>query len=207
MGHSVTALYPSLVQLKTDTAHIKTLKGIKVNDGVLRYGEESIRGDILFTEYGVSGDAVFRLSAHIADKADKTIYADFLPDFTELELCTIIKEKRKAFPELASGELLFGIVNNQLGRAIMKMADGNAEKGAKLIKNFPLPLKGSLGFDYAQVTKGGIPLSEVDENLQSKKVEGLYFAGEILDIDGKCGGYNLQWAYSSAKKIAQTIEN
>lgn len=206
-GHSVTALYPSLVQLKTDTAYIKTLKGIKVNDGVLRYGEESIRGDILFTEYGVSGDAVFRLSAHIADKTDKTIYADFLPDFTELELCKIIKEKRKAFPELASGELLFGIVNNQLGRAIMKMADGNAEKGAKLIKNFPLSLKGSLGFDYAQVTKGGIPLSEVDENLQSKKVEGLYFAGEILDIDGKCGGYNLQWAYSSAKKIAQAIEN
>jgi predicted Rossmann fold flavoprotein len=71
-GHSVTALYPSLVQLKTDTAHIKTLKGIKVNDGVLRYGEESIRGDILFTEYGVSGDAVFRLSAHIADKADRS---------------------------------------------------------------------------------------------------------------------------------------
>ena len=129
-----------------------------------------------------------------------------MPDFSEEELFKRIREKQKTFPELAFGELLFGIVNNQLGRAIMKLSDGSIEKAAQLIKKFPLPLKGSLGFDYAQVTKGGIPLSEVDENLQSKKIAGLYFAGEILDIDGKCGGYNLQWAYASAQKIAKAIE-
>lgn len=208
-GHSVTALYPSLVQLKTDTANIKTLKGIRVSDGVLRCSSDKeivIRGDILFTDYGVSGDAVFRISAYIAGKTD-TLYADFLPDVREEEIFALLKKKRAAFPELPISELLFGIVNNQLGRVVMKVANGDLRQAATIIKAFPLPVKGSLGFDYAQVTKGGIPLREVDDDLQSKKVPNLYFAGEILDVDGKCGGYNLQWAYSSAKRIARAIDN
>ena len=207
-GHSITALYPSSVQLKTDTVNIKTLKGIRVSDGVLRCSSDkgiAIRGDILFTDYGVSGDAVFRISAYIAGKED-TLYADFLPDFNEEEIFALLKKKRAAFPELPISELLFGVVNNQLGRAIMKAANGDLRRAVTLIKAFPLPVKGSLGFDYAQVTKGGIPLKEVDDDLQSKKVADLYFAGEILDVDGKCGGYNLQWAYSSAKRIAAAIE-
>jgi len=73
------------------------------------------------------------------------------------------------------------------------------------IKNFTLKVTGTLGFDYAQVTKGGIPLREVNPSLESKKVKGLYFAGEILDVDGECGGYNLQWAYSSARTVADEI--
>ncbi|MBQ2701377.1 MAG: NAD(P)/FAD-dependent oxidoreductase, partial [Clostridia bacterium] len=75
-----------------------------------------------------------------------------------------------------------------------------------LVKNFPLTVKGRLGFDYAQVTKGGVLLSEVDKNLQSKKIKGLYFAGEILDADGECGGFNLQWAYSSARAVATALD-
>ena len=77
------------------------------------------------------------------------------------------------------------------------MADG--------VKNFTLAVTGSLGFDYAQVTKGGVPLSETDKNLQSRLVENLYFAGEILDVDGECGGFNLQFAYSSASVVAAAI--
>jgi predicted flavoprotein YhiN len=73
------------------------------------------------------------------------------------------------------------------------------------LKKFTLRANGTLGFDYAQVTKGGIPLEETDENLQSKKAKGLYFAGEILDIDGQCGGFNLQWAYASAQTVATAI--
>ena len=102
-------------------------------------------------------------------------------------------------------ELLFGIVNNQIGRAIMRRAEGDIVKAASLVKNFTLPVTGSLGFDYAQVTKGGIPLTEMDENLQSRLTQGLYFAGEILDVDGECGGFNLQWAYSSARVVAAAI--
>ena len=79
------------------------------------------------------------------------------------------------------------------------------ESAADIAKNFTLAVTGTLGFDYAQVTKGGIPLSETDESLQSNYQKDLYFIGEILDVDGECGGYNLQWAYSSAKTVADAI--
>lgn len=212
-GHSVTRLYPSLVQLKTDTVYTKTLKGIRISDGgltaILPSGEKhSLRGDIIFTDYGVSGDAVFRISAFIADKipsGEVRLSIDFLPEVCNSRLLEILEQKRRAFPSLEQGELLFGILNNQVGRAVMKRANGDICQAAKLVKNFELTATGSLGFDYAQVTKGGIPLSETDENLQSRFVEGLYFAGEILDVDGPCGGFNLQWAYSSARRVAETL--
>ena len=88
----------------------------------------------------------------------------------------------------------------------MKLCGGDIRKAAKTVKDFPLVVTGTLGFDYAQVTKGGIPVTETDENLQSKLVQDLYFAGEILDVDGQCGGFNLQWAYSSANVVARAIE-
>ena len=74
-----------------------------------------------------------------------------------------------------------------------------------MTKAFVLPVVGSLGFDYAQVTKGGISFAEVDDRLESKKVAGLYMTGEILDVDGPCGGFNLQWAYASACIVADAI--
>ena len=88
----------------------------------------------------------------------------------------------------------------------MRRAAGDLTVAARLVKNFTLQVTGSLGFDYAQVTKGGIPLTETDENLQSRLASGLYFTGEILDVDGACGGFNLQWAYSSACKVASAID-
>ncbi len=212
-GHSVTALYPSLVQLKTDTTHIKALKGIRVNDGgvTATFGKEKIAltGDIIFTDYGVSGDAIFRISAFLADKIPQgnvQLSIDFLPEISEGEIYDILLKKRKAFPNLTDNELFFGIVNNQIGRAIFKRVEGDLRKAAKLAKAFTLCVTGSLGFDYAQVTKGGIPLIETDENLQSRLVKGLYFAGEILDVDGPCGGFNLQWAFSSAMRVAKAIK-
>ena len=213
-GHSLTALYPSLVQLKTDTANIKSLKGIRVFDASVKAewiekGEKqshAVVGDIMFTDYGVSGDAIFRLSAFIASKKEATLSIDFLPSVDTQTLIRALQNKKTAFPNTADSERLCGIVNNQVGRAIMKtVAGASDEKVAKAVKEFTLQVKGSLGFDYAQVTKGGIPLDEVDERLQSKKAKGLYFAGEILDIDGECGGFNLQWAYSSACVVAKAI--
>ena len=80
------------------------------------------------------------------------------------------------------------------------------QAAARMVKAFTLTITGHLGLDSAQVTKGGIRMDEVDENLQSKKQKGFYFAGEILDIDGQCGGYNLQWAYASARTVAAAID-
>ena len=213
-GHTLTKLYPSLVQLKTDTSTIRALKGIRVFDtrvtatweekGVKK--EKTLCGDIIFTDYGVSGDAIFRLSAFISAQETATLTIDFLPDVSLETLLETLQNKRKAFPNIADSERLCGIVNNQVGRAVAKTVCRFDDKTlANAVKNFSLQVKGTLGFDYAQVTKGGIPLAEVDGDLQSRKIEGLYFAGEILDIDGECGGFNLQWAYSSARTVASAI--
>ena len=211
-GHTLTPLFPSLVQLKTDTKTIKTLKGIRVADAVVTaYWEnqsQTLTGDVIFTDYGVSGDAIFRISSYIADKIQQGVRLtiDFLPQFSYEKILALVQRKRERFPHTPHGELLCGIVNNQIGRAVMKLAgDGDLCSAVKFVKAFPLTVTGTLGFDYAQVTKGGIPLEETDENLQSKFTGGLYFAGEILDVDGRCGGFNLQWAYSSAKAVANAI--
>ncbi|MBQ9730340.1 MAG: aminoacetone oxidase family FAD-binding enzyme [Clostridia bacterium] len=210
-GHTLTPLYPSLVQLKTEKEKIKTLKGIRVNDACVvafSCGKEISReiGDVIFTDYGVSGDAIFRTSAFVADKIDQgtILEIDFLPNVSKERLISVIAKK------LESGanpkEVLCGIVNNQLGRVILSCAAcATPEAIACEVKSFTLPVLGSLGFDYAQVTKGGVPLCETDENLQSKKQKGLYFAGEILDADGECGGFNLQFAYSSASVVAEAL--
>ncbi|MBQ9728468.1 MAG: aminoacetone oxidase family FAD-binding enzyme [Clostridia bacterium] len=212
LGHTLTELYPSLVQIKTETQHIKTLKGIRVNGAVVtvRLGKTSkrVQGDVIFTDYGLSGDAIFRLSPFITDKIHSSsveLSIDFLPEFSAQELQTTLENKQKTLPSIAAQELLFGIVNNQIGRAVMKRADGEIKRAVSLIKAFTLPVTGSLGFDYAQVTKGGISMDEVSQTLESKLIKGLYFAGEILDVDGECGGYNLQWAYSSARVVATAI--
>lgn len=209
LGHTVTALYPSLVQIKTPTQWTKTLKGIRAQDcqvTVEGAGEQlSFLGDVIFTEYGLSGDVVFRLSAYIADKieqGDVSLSIDFAPTFSLPTLQEFLKEKGA---ENGEDDLLCGIVNNQIGRAVIRRAQAENIDVATLVKAFTLPVTGSLGFDYAQVTKGGIPLAETDENLQSKKAKGLYFAGEILDVDGPCGGFNIQWAYASACIVADQI--
>lgn len=137
-------------------------------------------------------------------KGRRRSFIGFLPEVQEAELVRILENKQKSgvFPE---GELLCGILNNQLGRAVMRRCDPNPKSVAAGIKNFTLRVSGTLGFDYAQVTKGGIRLTETDATLQSRLVKGLYFAGEILDVDGECGGYNLQWAYTSARLVADAL--
>ena len=190
-SHTVSELSPALVQLKTDPACVRGLKGIRVDSLVtlLRQGREvfRVRGDVLFTDGGVSGDAIFRTSSY-AKKGD-ILQLDFLPDISSARL-------KGAY---ARGGLLC-VVNNALARALEKKGDA-----LSLVKCYPLPVTGSYGFAGAQVTKGGIPLKEVDENLMSKLQKGLYFAGEILNVDGECGGYNLQWAFTSAHCVAEGI--
>ncbi|MDE6000996.1 MAG: NAD(P)/FAD-dependent oxidoreductase, partial [Clostridia bacterium] len=113
------------------------------------------------------------------------------------------RKKKHGYPD---SELLSGTLHNQLGRAIIKRAESSDEKVIQnLVCNFTLSVTGSLGFDCAQVTKGGVKMSEVSDCLESKLVKNLFFAGEILDVDGECGGYNLHWAFSSACAVADEI--
>ncbi len=212
-GHAATNLFPSLVQLKTETKDIKTLKGQRVGAVVTAYCDNKQiareKGDVIFTDYGVSGDAVFRISAFVCDKIEQniTLSLDLMPDCQTEKLVSVLCE-RTANKAIPAGEILCGILPNTLGRAVIKRTGNqNPVAVAQTIKNFTLKVTGTAGFDYAQVTKGGIRLSEVSADMQSKKCPGLYFAGEILDVDGQCGGYNLQWAFSSALTAAESINN
>ena len=216
LGHTVTPLYPSLVQLKTDVAYTKTLKGIRAADvkaTAVMDGKEraSVVGDLIFTDYGVSGDAVFRLSAYLTDglsgcekEANASLKIDFLPNLSASELDGFLNEKRK-IRAYADGELLCGILNNQIARAVEKFAKASGTPLAETVKNFPLTVTGSLGFDYAQVTKGGVPFSEITQAFESVYAKNAYLAGELLDIDGECGGFNLHFAFASASAVAQDI--
>lgn len=202
-GHTVTELYPSIVQLKTKTEHIKGLSGIRADCSVkaLYKGEllSSYRGDVIFTDYGVSGNAIFYLSSYLAERKGGELSIEFLPDFSEEEIRASV-EKR-----ISEENCLSGTLHNKLGQAIVKRAREEKRDVVEVLKNFTLPVEGTLGFDYAQVTRGGIRGDEVTSGLESKLKKNLYFAGEILDIDGDCGGYNLHWAFVSGIAAAKSI--
>jgi len=218
-GHTVTECLPSLVQLKTEMEGIKNLKGIRQEvcltllDGNMPITCE--KGDLLFTEFGVSGNAVFQISGMAVAARRPVLSVEFLPEFTDFELLTALSEKIKAAPYLTADDLLTGYLNKQVGRAIVKAAGiapnerctkSQIKEVVKLIKDYRLRVTGTLGFNYAQVTRGGVRLSECDsKTMQSFKTKGLYLVGEVLDVDGDCGGYNLQWAFSSAYAASKHI--
>ncbi len=197
-GHTVTPLSPVLVRLRTSPDAVRGLRGIRVDAGlkVLRGGKArfSCRGDVLFTENGVSGDAVFRASSYA--EAGDTLLIDFLPEVGQDRLSAALKEGEDG---------LLCIVNNGLARQLYARAGGERGRLLSLLKAFPLTVTGTLGFAEAQVTRGGIPLKETDGDLMSKLCGGLYFAGEILNVDGACGGYNLHWAWASANAVKEGL--
>lgn len=223
-GHTVTPLRPSLVQLKTEQTYIRGLKGVRADCAVrllpgaaaakgmpASKGDICLRGDLLFTDYGVSGDVIFRLSAFCRE--GDVLSVDFLPDCTPSAVAAAIRGKAERYPQMRGEDLLRGIVNSAVGKCLAKYSAnapfsqdrGLADRLAACVKDFRLPVVGSLGFDYAQVTKGGVPLGEVDDDLMSRRAEGLYLLGELLDVDGECGGYNLQWAFSCGAVAASAV--
>ena len=223
-GHTVTPLRPSLVQLKTEQTYIRGLKGVRADCAVrllpgaaaakgmpASRGDVCLRGDLLFTDYGVSGDVIFRLSAFCRE--GDVLSVDFLPDCAPSAVAAAIRSKAERYPQMRGEDLLRGIVNSAVGKCLAKYSAnapfsqdrGLADRLAACVKDFRLPVVGSLGFDYAQVTKGGVPLGEVDDDLMSRRAEGLYLLGELLDVDGECGGYDLQWAFSCGAVAASAV--
>lgn len=206
-GHKITPLFPSIVQLKTDTAYIKNLRGIRVECLVEAYvgGEKkkSITGDVIFTDYGVSGNAAFYVSSSLC-AGNGTLKLVFLPDFSEEAI--IEKLARRRAEGIATADILCGILHNQVARAVInRAASEDINKIVRILKNFTLEVNGTLGFDYAQVTHGGIDMQDILDNLESKLCKNLYFVGEILDVDGDCGGYNLNWAFASGIAVADNL--
>jgi predicted Rossmann fold flavoprotein len=214
-GHRSTRLRPALVQLKSSWGGVAGLKGVRANchaqilcDGQL-HAEST--GELQFTEYGVSGPVIFEISRDACQKKGQWLcQLDFFPGVEEKDLLTELLRRQKT--ELPTEELLTGILHNRLGRVLSKAAgvSGNGkiadlqteelEGVCRAVKAFDIPLTEPMGMDSAQVTAGGILTGEFDPmTMESKIVPGLYACGEVLDIDGDCGGYNLQWAWSSGR--------
>ncbi len=214
LGHHRTALYPSLTRIRTAPDYPRALKGIRVQAELrLRRGGELLggsRGELQFTETGVSGPAGFDLSRAAACGGDRlTLHMKLLP-FEEEALFALLQARRAGFPDLEASELFTGMLHNRLGRVLVKAAglpaqnalsaltDAQLRAAARRCLDFELPVLGVDGFDAAQVTAGGLRTDEFDpETLESRLVPGFFACGEVLDIDGPCGGYNLQWAWAS----------
>lgn len=220
-GHKLTSLYPSIVQLKTDVPKIKGLKGLKQKVGAKAVVNGKVvsetYGDLLFTDYGVSGNACFYLSSYLSSNANSQIVIDFCPELSLEELTSSLELKQKNCPYLTGEYLLSGIVNNKIACSVLRnsgftslsspIGEFSARKVALKIKEYSLDVKGTMGFDNSQVTKGGIDTSEFNDNtLESNLVSGLYACGEVLDVDGDCGGFNLKWAFASAIKVSESIK-
>ena len=222
LGHRRTALYPSLVQLKTDPTYPRALKGVKAQCGIsICRGSQVLArnsGEVLFTEYGVSGPAIFDLSRSVsAGGSDLTCLLNFFPDWEEAEVLHWLSQRQAAMAAHEASTLLTGSCHTRLGQMICKSAGFTNQRAAGLTRDdlrriarqathFALPITGTCGFDQAQVTAGGLDTSEFDpRTLQSRLVPGLYACGELLDIDGDCGGYNLQWAWSSGRLAGKLL--
>ena len=208
VGHKIKPVFPALTPVKTDNTYTKQLKGIRVKADV-RIGNQTQRGEVLFTEYGLSGIAVMNFSIYA--RPGDIIALDVAPEHTKQELAQILIQLAKIHPTRKAQDFLSGLLPKKLGHVLLKIAGcGNLEQPigsisketlkqlAGLIKGFTFDIKGTKGFDSAQVCGGGAALDEIDtQTMESKIVPGLHITGEILDAVGICGGYNLQWAWST----------
>jgi predicted Rossmann fold flavoprotein len=215
LGHRCTKLRPSLVQIKSSWPELPSLKGVRANCCVeiLHNGEVYAKsiGELQLTEHGISGPVMFEISRDVcAERGKWTAKLDFLPNLPAEVLEKELQRRRNT--NLPMEELLTGILHNRLGRVLTKTAGikgkqyasqiSNAELAEVVacVKSLEITLTEPLGMDSAQVTAGGVLTDGFDPNtMESKSVPGLYACGEVLDIDGDCGGYNLQWAWSSGR--------
>ena len=212
LGHSITPLSPSLVQIKTDTASIKSLKGVRAKAKLTLSTGGNSEGEILFTDYGVSGIAAMDLSRFVKTDKKAEISLDLLPDFTQEAAKDIIISIARHNPAMPAESMLGGIIHKAIGTAVIKASLGFMPKTAAEIKpkqaaviaatlkDFRLSVTGTKSYNDAQVTRGGADVSEFDNNtMMSKKVKNLFACGEVLDVDGACGGFNLAWAFASGR--------
>ena len=219
MGHKIIDLNPAIVQLKTETDVVRQLKGIKVEGAVTLTSSLGVRkelGEILFCDYGISGPPVLQVS-RLAIGENPLVSLDLLPQMSEEEIYSELLRRVELFATRPASELFAGFMNKRLGQVVLKISGGNINsvsselkdsvlrKTAKNIKNMTLKVIGTGGFENAQVTAGGAKPEQFFDNMMSKKVKGLFAIGEVLDVDGDCGGFNLAFAWASANAAANTV--
>ena len=230
MGHNIIKPLPALVQLKLDEKFLKDWDGVRaeVKINFLENGKKQCeeKGEIQLTNYGVSGICVFNLSGRIArgldEKKQEEIEINFLDGLNINSKEDFINwmDKRQISVEGRNIEqLLEGVLNYKLVKVIIQKSKLNSKckwEGLELkqkielaenITNLRLKVIGTNSYDKAQVCTGGIHLDEIDEKtMESKKVKKLYITGELLDVDGDCGGYNLEWAWITGMVAGKNVK-
>lgn len=217
-GHRIVKPLPALVQLTTSDRMVKDVKGVRAKGRVsLLINDREVMsqaGEVQYTAHGLSGICVMdvsRLAVRALERKDKCrLSVDLMPHCTKAELTGLLEKRVLLFPQKTAEEYLNGLVKDKLQAAVLKKAHVALSKQCRLftasdisgiadaLKGLDYEIDGYMGFQEAQVTTGGICLEEVAPvNMESRIVPGLHFCGEVLDVDGICGGFNLQWAWTS----------
>lgn len=231
LGHTVTQLHPSLIGLRAEGLDFKMCGGVRakgkidliVKDGTVCHAE----GELQFADYGVSGIPVFQISRYASQNIAKgnkvTAIIDLAAEYDVIDIKEIIADILKSNSRQTILGALNAFIPQKLARAILKRQKVDENSGFKQIDNgiiialaselkqLKINITGDCGFDKAQVTAGGVSTEEIkNSTMESKLMKGLYFAGEVVDVDGNCGGYNLHFAFASGaaagKAIAERIE-
>jgi predicted Rossmann fold flavoprotein len=226
LHHTIVSPLPALVQLILDEKFLHKSSGVKVEGeaSILVNGKVKrvIQDDILFTNYGISGSAILDISrvagVALAKKERVSLSLNLLPTLEEVVLFEMIEKRLHHTPKRACSLLLVGFINHKLIPILLKKARIDATAHYDTLNNtdvkrliqyllrFEVEVKEIRAFDYAETTAGGVSTKEVDpKTMESKKVKNLYFTGELLDIDGDCGGYNLAWAWASGYIAGDSI--
>jgi len=222
LGHCIVKTHPSLVQLVTKE-DLKAVAGVKQKAGVKLFVDSELKleleGDFLFTNYGVSGSVILDISRvaswGVLHKKDVVLAVDLFPEFSKESLKNILKKRLKFAYEKSVPLWLDGFMNFKLASYFarkLKLEDTNKLNQKDLtrlvfeLKNFKLHVEDTKGFKSAEVVAGGVCTKEVNpQTLESKLSKNLYFCGEVLDVDGDCGGYNLHWAWASGYVVGMSF--
>ena len=223
MGVSLTKMQPGLVGVKTNKESIRSLSGLRMKSLVKLYEDNKLiheeLGEIQFKDDGISGIVIMNIASKIKTPINTLLVVDMLPSLEDSEILSYLLKKQQDYGNFYINQLLVGLLPNILALKILKdlgfkdsvkikhLHKEDLNKIIKAIKNYQFKVVSLYGYDRSQVTVGGIDLKEVNNNLELIKLPNIFLCGEILDIDGMCGGYNLHFAFASAVLVAKSIIN
>lgn len=217
-GHRIVTPLPALVQLKCAEKHYKKLAGVRCDGEIKLYvdGREAAcdRGELQLTDYGISGIPTFQVSRYASIALHKrrkvTAVINFLPAMSRDQARDMMEKRFAMMDDRSCGQFMNGLLNNKLSAVLLELAGisqgqpagtlgaGRRDRLFQAITAYETRIEAANPYENAQVCCGGVDVKQINgKTLESKLVQGLYFCGEILDVDGICGGYNLQWAWSS----------
>ncbi|MCF6205839.1 MAG: NAD(P)/FAD-dependent oxidoreductase [Sulfurovum sp.] len=219
VGHTVTPLYPAMMPLKTKEKWVKncradTIAKVELRVNMKKYKKLHAKGDLIFTKEGIRGPVVLDFSREItpllAKYEEVPLVANFTKGMNEEQIRIHFKKAIAQNPDISTLLLLKTLLPESLSLELCKLAGADPEvklakqegkardRLFKLLVWTPLTVNGHEGFKMAMITRGGVSLKEIDPyTMESRKLKGLYFCGEVMNLDGPCGGYNLQWSFAS----------